>query len=108
MTPSTPRCSELRDENGEPLRPPVYRKLVSQYGRERMQKHIAVVLAQKETHPGSFQKSEVAAYINRLQHDHPEPDWYQDLQRAERLSPFEKVQPNQLSMDLYGDLFWGD
>jgi hypothetical protein len=101
------QVSELRDEHGEPLRPHVFRKLASQFGREKMQKHVSVILAQKETHPGSFQKSEIAAFINRLQHDHPEPDWYQDLKRAERLSPFEKVEPNQLSMDLYGDIFWG-
>jgi hypothetical protein len=102
------QVSELCDEHGEPLRPPVFRKLASQFGREKMQRHVSVILAQKETHPGSFQKSEIAAFINRLQHDHPEPDWYQDLKRAERLSPFEKVEPNQLSMDLYGDLFWGN
>ena len=70
-----------------------------------MQKHVAVVLAQKEHRPASFQKSELAAYINRMQHDHPEPDWYQDLRRAERLARFDDVAPSQLSLDAYGTFF---
>lgn len=96
---------ELRDEDGKPVSPDTHRRLAAKYGHQLMQKHIVVILAQKEHHPGSFTKSELAAYINRLQHDHPEPDWYQDLKRAERLSPFEKVQPNKLSKDVYETLF---
>jgi hypothetical protein len=96
---------ELRDEERKPISPQLYRSLVGRYGRERLQKHVAVVLAQKEYRPGSFTRSEVAALVDRLQHDHPEPDWYQDLRKAERLSPFDGIQPNQLSMDLYGTLF---
>jgi hypothetical protein len=64
-----------------------------------------VILAQKEHHARSFQRSEVAAFINRLQHDHPEPDWYRDLKRAERLSLFEGTTPNQLSLDMYQTFF---
>lgn len=96
---------EVRDEDGMPVSPLIFRRLVSRFGRERMQKHIAVILAQKEHHPGSFTKSEIAAYINRMQHDHPEPDWYQSLKRAERLSLLDEVKPNQLSMDVYGTFF---
>ena len=66
---------------------------------------ILVILAQKKHQPGSFQRSEVAAFINRLQIDHPEPDWYQDLKRAERLSLFDGSQPNQLSLEMYDTLF---
>ena len=99
------QVQELTDEEGETLTLQTYRKLVSKYGRERLQRHIVVILAQKESLPGSFQRSEVAAFINRLQHDHPEPDWYRDLKRAERLSPFDGSQPNQHSLDLYGTFF---
>ena len=99
------QVQELRDEHGKAITPPVYRNLVSKFGRDLLQKHIVIVLAQKENFPGTFTKSELAAFINRLQHDHPEPDWYRDLKRAERLSPFEQTVPNQLSMELYGAFF---
>jgi len=96
---------ELRDEDRKTMTPLLYRRLVAQYGRERMQKHTLVILAQKESRPGTFQRSEIAAFIDRLKNDHPEPDWFQILKRAERLSLFEEVQPNQLSMDIYGAFF---
>jgi len=96
---------EVRDEDNKAISTQVFRKLVAQFGRDRMQKHIAVVLAQKEHRPKSFHKSELAAYINRMQHDHPEPDWYADLRRAERLARFDDVAPSQLSMDAYGTFF---
>lgn len=96
---------EMRDEHKKLVTPEVFRKLVARFGRETMQKHIAVVLAQKEHRPNSFQKSELAAYINRMQHDHPEPDWYRDLRRAERLARFDDVAPSQLSLDAYGTFF---
>ncbi len=99
------QVQELHDEHGKPLPPPVYRKLVCTFGRDKLQKHVAVVLAQKEHRPKSFTKSEVAAFIDRLQHDRPEPDWYRALQNAERLSPFRTIQPNQPSLDLYGTFF---
>jgi hypothetical protein len=99
------QVSELRDEEGKPLGAATYRHLVSKFGRELLQKHSAVILAQKEHHPGSFQRSEVAAFVDRLQHDYAEPDWLQDLKRAERLSPFQKIQPNQLSLDMYEAFF---
>ncbi len=96
---------ELRDEENKPVAADTYRRLVARFGRETMQKHVAVILAQKEHRPRSFQKSELAAYINRMQHDHPEPDWYQDLNRAERLARFDDVAPSQLSLDAYGTFF---
>jgi hypothetical protein len=99
------QVKELRDENKKPCPPDTYRRLVSKFGRERMQKQIVVVLAQKEHHPGDFKKSELAAFINRCQHDHPEPDWFRDLQRAERVAGFEQVTPSQLSLDMYQTFF---
>jgi hypothetical protein len=99
------QVKELHDEHGKPLDPQAYQRLISKFGRTEMQKHILVILAQKEHRPGSFQRSDVAAFINRLQSDHPEPDWYQALRRAERLSPFEGSQPNQLSLDMYETFF---
>jgi hypothetical protein len=99
------QIKEIRDEDGKALSPHLFRALVAQFGRDKMQKHVCVILAQKEHHPGSFSKSEVASLINRLQHDHPEPDWYQDLQRAERLSGFEKILPNEQSSRVYETFF---
>lgn len=99
------QVKELRDENKKPCPPDTFRKLVSKFGRERMQKQIVVVLAQKEHHSGDFKKSELAAFINRCQHDHPEPDWYRDLKRAERVAGFEQVKPSQLSLDMYETFF---
>jgi hypothetical protein len=96
---------EVRDEHKKPVPPEVFRKLVARFGRDVMQKHVAIVLAQKEHRPGSFQKSELAAFINRMQNNHPEPDWFQDLRRAERLARFDDVAPSQLSMDAYGTFF---
>jgi hypothetical protein len=99
------QVKELRDEHRKPCPPDTFRRLVSKFGRPRMQKQILVVLAQKEHHPGDFKKSELAAFINRCQHDHPEPDWYRDLKRAERVAVFDQVQPGQLSLDVYGTFF---
>jgi len=99
------QIKELRDEHGKSLDPKAYHRLLAKFGAEKIQKHILVILAQKEHQPGSFQRSEVAALINRVQNNHPEPDWYQDLKRAERLSVFDDSQPNQLSLEMYGTFF---
>jgi len=99
------QVKELRDEHGQPCPPDTYRRLVAKFGREKLQKQIVVLLAQKEFHPGDFKKSELAAFINRCQHDHPEPDWYRDLRRAERVAGFEQVKPSQLSLDMYDTFF---
>jgi hypothetical protein len=99
------QVKELRNEDGRPLDLMIYARLLTQFGKEKIQKHVLVVLAQKEHHAGSFQRSEIAAFIDRLKHDHPEPDWYQDLKRAERLSPFDGTQPNQLSLEMYETFF---
>lgn len=99
------QAQDVRDEHKQPITSQLFLRLVGKYGRDKIQKQIAVILAQKEHHPGSFQKSELAALINRLQHDHPEPDWFQDLKRAERLSPYDEVQPNQTSQEMYKTLF---
>ena len=87
------------------MNPVTYRRLLAKFGREFIQKHVTVILTQKEQRPGSFTRSEVAALVDRMQHDYPEPDWYQDLRRAERLSPFGEIQPNQLSMEMYETFF---
>ncbi len=99
------QARELKDEDRKPTSPEVFRRLVARFGRDAIQKHVAIVLAQREHRPSSFQKSELAAFINRLQHDHPEPDWYVDLRRAERLARFEEIAPSQLSLDAYGTFF---
>lgn len=99
------QVQELKDEEGKPMSPHVFRVLVARFGREKMQKHVCVVLAQKEHHPMSFTRSEIAAYMDRLQHDRPDPDWYADLKRAERLSGFEKIQPNEQSSRVYETFF---
>ena len=96
---------ELRDEHKKPMDPATYRRLLSTFGREKLQKQILVILAQREHRPKSFRRSEVASYIDRLQHDYAEPDWYQDLRRAERLSLFDGSQPNQLSLEMYDTFF---
>ena len=101
------QVKELRDEHGKHLDPRIYQRLITKFGRAKMQKHILVVLAQKEYQPGSFQRSEIAAFVDRLTNHHAEPDWYQDLRRAERLSPFEGSQPNQTSMEMYETFFRG-
>lgn len=96
---------ELKDDEGYSLSPVVYRQLLSAHGAKKLQKHVGIVLAQREHHPRSFTRSEVAAFVDRVKHDRAEPDWYQLLTRVERLSPFAESQPNQLSLGLYGDLF---
>jgi hypothetical protein len=96
---------ELKDEDNKPCPPDTFRRLVTRFGRDCMQRQVVVVLAQKEHHAGQFKKSELAAFINRCQHNHPEPDWYQDLRRAERVAKFDEVEPNQLSMDMYETFF---
>lgn len=99
------QCQELSDEDKHPMNALTFRRLVSEYGRNKMQKHIAIILAQKEHRPKSFSKSEVAAYVNRLQNDHPAPDWYVELQKEERLAGLEKVEANPSTKELYGKLF---
>jgi hypothetical protein len=99
------QVKEIRDEKKKAIDAKTYHRLLAKFGPQKIQKHILVILAQKEHQPGSFQRSEVAAFINRLQNDHPEPDWYQDLKRTERLSLFEGSQPNQTSMEMYQTFF---
>ena len=108
--PHRERCAlrpgqELCDEDGKPLCPQTFRRLVTRFGRERDAEAHPHHARPEGASPRSFHRSELAAFINRLQHDHAEPDWYQDLKRAERLSLLSEVQPNQLSMDLYGTFF---
>lgn len=99
------QCQELHDEEKQPMNALTFRRLVSEYGRDKMQKHIAIILAQKEHRPKSFSKSEVAAFVNRLQNDHPTPDWYVALQKEERLAGLDKVEANNLSKEIYNSLF---
>ncbi|GEM_PF-2428593 len=99
------QVTELQDEDGNPMTPQTYRRLLAEFGRPRMQKHILVILAQKEHRPRSFRRSEVATYIDRLQNDYAEPDWFASLKKAERVALFDEIQPNQLSLEMYGDFF---
>jgi len=91
----------LRDQDGRPMTAAAYRNLVSKFGRERMQKHVAVVLAQREHHAGNVKKSEVALFVDRVQHDYADPDWFTDLARAERLAAFDEIAPTASAEDLY-------
>jgi hypothetical protein len=99
------QVQHLKDDDGKTVSPIVFQAWVDKYGRSAMQKHLRVILAQKEHDSASFGRSEVAAFVDRLNHDYPDPDWYADLERQERLSLFEEVTPNQLSMDIYDDFF---
>lgn len=101
------QVKQLHDEKGQPMAPATYQRLLSEFGRQRMQRHVLVVLAQKEHRPKTFRRSEVATFIDRLQHDHAEPDWFTSLKKAERVALFDKISPNQLSLEMYGDLFRG-
>ena len=99
------QIKELKDEHGKPVTPIVFHVWVEKYGRELLQKHLRIILAQREREPGGFTKSEVAALVDRVKHDYSDPDWYADLRRQERLSPFQETVPNQLSMEMYEDFF---
>jgi hypothetical protein len=91
----------LRDQDGRPLIEPVYRSLLAKFGRERLQKHVAVILAQREHQPSSFKKSEVATFLDRVQKDYTDPDWFSDLARTERLAAFDQISPSASSEELY-------
>ena len=68
-----------------------------------MQKHVGVITAQKRLMPGTFRRSEVAALVDRVQHDHPFPSWYTpDLSRP--TIDFEKVQATPAVQALYDSL----
>lgn len=99
------QVKELLDEDGNPMSSQTYRRLLEEFGRPRMQKHILVILAQKEHRPRSFRRSEVATYIDRLQKDYAEPDWFTSLRKAERVALFDEITPNQLSLELYENFF---
>ncbi len=99
------QVKQLTDEDGKPVAPMVFRAWVEKFGQNRIQKHIRVILAQKEYRPGTFGRSEVAALVDRLNKDYADPDWYAELKREERLSIFDEVTPNQLSMGIYENFF---
>jgi hypothetical protein len=99
------QVKQLRDETGKAMPPQTYRRLLAEFGQAKMQKHVLVILAQKEHRPQSFRRGEVATYVDRLQKDYAEPDWFASLKKAERVALFDEVQPNQLSLEMYGDFF---
>lgn len=99
------QIKELRDESGQPPTPAVFHHWCGLHGRDLLQKHLLIILAQKEQMPGSFGKSEVAAFIDRVKNDYTEPDWYRELEQQERLSEFKESSPNQLSLDMYETFF---
>lgn len=95
------QVGQLRDQQGQPILSSVYQRLLSQYGRQCLQRHVDVVLAQKDVRPGTFTKSEIAVFINRVQHNHPPPAWYEDYTKAKDLAGFENIQPTQSTQNLY-------
>lgn len=99
------QVKQLRDEDGRPVNPIVFQIWLDKYGRNKIQKHIRVILAQKEHQPASFRKSEVAAFVDRLKHDYSDPDWYADLSHQERLALFDESKSSQVSMEMYKDFF---
>ena len=46
-----------------------------------------------------------ATYVDRLQNDYAEPDWFASLKKAERVALFDEIQPNQLSLEMYETFF---
>ena len=66
----------LKDHVGLPLSPAAYRRLLKEHGRAHVQRHMHVIVAQKRHAPGSFRRSEVAAFVDRVKNDHPNPSWY--------------------------------
>ena len=92
---------QLRDQDGQPILPAVYRRLLVEHGRPKLQKHCEIVLAQREVRPGSFEKSEIATYVNRVQNDYAPPDWFQDLARTKDLAGFDQLTPTAASESLY-------
>lgn len=93
----------LTDQQGRPLSIPAYRRLLSEHGRESLQRHAHIVLAQKQCQPGSFRKSEVAAFVNRVKHNHPAPDWYAAKLRKPRLDA-KGIQPSAKIRKLYDSM----
>ena len=99
------QIKELRDEDGKPMTPQAYRRLLGEFGQAKLQKQILIVLAQKEHRPRSFRRSEVATFVDRVQNDYSEPDWFASLKKAERVALFDEIQPNQLSLEMYDNFF---
>ena len=77
------QVQDLVDQHGRPMEDKVYRYLLKQHGREKMQKQLRFHVAQKTLQPGSF-RSEVAAFIDRLNHDHGPPACYDDYVRQQQ------------------------
>jgi hypothetical protein len=94
------QVKRLRDQQGESIAIPMYLRLLAEYGRDRLQKHLEVVLAQKELLPGTFKKSEVATFVNRVQHNHAPPSWYTpELNRP--AVAFDQIEPSAVTESLY-------
>lgn len=96
---------EFTDQQGEGLHPQVYQNLKAEYGEQRLQRHIRVVLAQKERDPKSFTKSEAATFVDRVKQDYADPDWYQQELHGNQLCMFDDIQPNQQSQQLLHAVF---
>jgi hypothetical protein len=53
--------------------------------------------------PDSFHRSEVAALVDRVKHDHPSPSWYTP-QLSRPMIDFEKVRATPAVQALYDSL----
>ena len=94
------QVKRLKDQYGKPIVAPAYRSLLKKHGRERLQKHIAVVLMQRELLPGSFRKSEVATFVNRVQEDHAPPSWYSPAVRKPAMA-LDQIKASAVTESLY-------
>ena len=91
----------LHDQDGKPLAAPRYRSLIGQYGRARVDKHLDIVIAQKETHPATIKKSSLAVLINRIQNDYADPAWYPDYRKAKQNAEQALIHPSEAAKNLY-------
>lgn len=95
------QLQQLPDEHGKPLSTPHYRRLLADHGRARLQKHVTIVLTQKEVHPQSFKRSPLATALDRIKHDYAAPDWFAQTDRSNTLSDLGKITPNTAANRLY-------
>jgi hypothetical protein len=96
----------FRDEQGKAVPQSLYRHWLAKFGRKRLERHAPIVAAQIEQRPETVLRSEIATFVDRLNKDYREPpDWYQKQLSKDQLPKFEKVQPSQTSMELYGVCF---
>ena len=92
----------ITDEDGRGVTAALYRCWLAKYGRALLQKHAPVVLAQMERNDPPLTKSAAAALVHYMQKDYELPSWYLRERQRKRLAEFDKLQPNQLSLEVLG------